>query len=164
MDEFMQVGKITNVQGLMGEVRVDAWADSPDFFKQFKTLYIGHDHMPLTVIGARSHKKMAILKFEGITDINSAMTIRGQVVYFKRSDANLPDGHFFIADLLGLEAIDCETGEILGKIDEVLPLPAHNVYAIRGGARDFLLPAVPEFIKETNIAQSYVKVYMMEGL
>ena len=38
--QFLEVGKITNVHGLMGEVRVQPWADSPDFICQFKTLYV----------------------------------------------------------------------------------------------------------------------------
>lgn len=162
--EFIEAGKITNVQGLMGEVRVDAWVDSPLFFKQFSTLYIGKEHIPLTLTNARAHKRMAILKFEGITDVSSALVIRGQVVSFRRDQVTLPEGHFFIADLIGLDAIDSETGAILGKIDEVLTPPSHNIYAIRGGERDILVPAVPTFVKETNIAEGYIKVFMMEGL
>lgn len=162
--EFIEAGKITNVQGLMGEVRVEAWVDSPLFFKQFSTLYIGKEYIPLTLTGARAHKKMAILKFEGITDVSSALVIRGQSVSFRRDQAKLPEGHFFIADLIGLEARDSETGAVLGKIDEVLTPPAHNVYAIRGGERDILVPAVPTFVKETNIAEGFITVFMMDGL
>ncbi len=162
--EFIEAGKITNVQGLMGEVRVDAWVDSPLFFKQFTTLYIGKEHIPMTLTGARAHKKMAILKFEGITDVNSALVIRGQLVSFRREDVTLPEGHFFIADLIGLEARDSETGQVLGKIDEVLTPPSHNIYAIRGGEWDILVPAVPTFIKETNLEEGFIRVFMMEGL
>lgn len=164
VSEFIEVGKITNVHGLMGEVRVDAWADSPEFFKQFSTLYVGPERWPIKVLGARSHKRMAILKLEGITDVNSALVIRGQVLHFKRADVTLPDGHFFIADLIGITALDSETNAVLGTVDEVLPLPAHNVYAIRGGEREILVPAVPTFVLETNIAEKYMKINMMEGL
>lgn len=164
MEEYLEIGKITNVHGLMGEVRVDAWADSPNFFKQFSQLYVGKTRFPIKVEGARAHKKMAILKLEGITDVNSAMSLRNQILYFDRKDAVLPEGHFFIADLVGLEARDGETGNVLGKLDEVLTLPAHNVYAIRGGERDILVPAVPAFVRETNIAEGYLIINMLEGL
>lgn len=164
LSEYMEIGKITNVHGLMGEVRVDPWADSPDFLKQFKTLYLDKNHWPIQVLGCRAHKRMAILKLEGLTDVNGAMMLRGQVLSFKRSDAKLPEGHFFISDLIGLEARDNVTGDVLGKIDEVLPLPAHNIYAIRGGEREILLPAVPAFVKETNILERYILVELIEGL
>lgn len=164
MEDYINVGKITNVHGLMGEVRVDPWADSPDFLKQFKTLYVGDTHWPIEVLGCRGHKRMAILKLNGITDVNSALAVRNQVLSFLRSDANLPEGHFFISDIIGIEARDAETGDVLGTLAEVLPLPAHNVYAIRGGEREILVPAVPAFIEETNIPEKYIKIRMMDGL
>ena len=46
--QFLEVGKITNVHGLMGEVRVQPWADSPDFLCKFKTLYVDSSHWPNT--------------------------------------------------------------------------------------------------------------------
>ena len=70
--QFLEVGKITNVHGLMGEVRVQPWADSPDFLCQFKTLYVDKTHWPIRVERARVHKNMVILKLEGVTDVNSA--------------------------------------------------------------------------------------------
>lgn len=163
-DEFIEVGKITNVHGLMGEVRVDPWADSPDFLKQFPILYVGKDHWPIEVEGCRRHKRMAILKLQGLTDVNSALSVRNQILYFKRSDATLPEGHFFIKDLIGLQARDADTGAVLGTLDEVLPLPAHNVYAIRGGEREYLIPAVPAFVKETNIIEKFITIQVIEGL
>ncbi|MFI3252843.1 MAG: ribosome maturation factor RimM [Eubacteriales bacterium] len=164
MEEFLKIGKITNVHGLMGDVRVEVWADSPDFFKQFSTLYVGKSQFPIKLLSSRAHKKMAILKLEGLTDVNSALTLRGQELFCKREDVTLPEGHFFLADLVGLDVLDVETEEVIGKIHEVLTLPAHNVYVVKGGKRDVYIPAVPTFIKETNIAEGFVKVFMMEGL
>lgn len=164
MEEFIEIGKITNVQGLHGEVRVDVWADSPEFFKQFSTVYLGKTHWPIKLLSSRAHKKMAILKLEGLTDVNSALTVRGQVVHCKRSEVTLPEGHFFIADLVGLDVFDVETGELLGKLKEVLTPPAHNVYVVNGKDRDILIPAVPTFVKETNVPEGFVKVFMMDGL
>ena len=65
MQQYLEVGKVTNVHGLMGEVRVQPWADSPDFLCQFKTLYVDDSHFPVKVERARVHKNMVIMKFEG---------------------------------------------------------------------------------------------------
>ena len=45
-EQYLEVGKVTNVHGLMGEVRVQPWADSPDFLCRFKTLYVDKTHWP----------------------------------------------------------------------------------------------------------------------
>ena len=164
LNQYLEVGKVTNVHGLMGEVRVQPWADSPDFLCQFKTLYVDEAHFPMTVQRARVHKNMVILKFEGPCDVPSALSLRGATLYIDRADVQLPEGAFFLADIYGLEARDAATGKTLGKIADVLTPPANNVYVIRGGERELMIPAVPQFIAETNIEGGYVRVNLIEGL
>ena len=164
MKQYLEVGKVTNVHGLMGEVKVQPWADSPEFLCQFKTLYVDEAHWPIQVERARVHKNMVIMKFEGLTDVPGALSLRNAILYIDRSDAKLPEGAFFLADIYGLEVRDAATGEVLGQIADVLTLPANNVYVVRGGARELMIPAVPQFIAETNVEGGYLRVNLMEGL
>ena len=164
LKQYLEVGKVTNVHGLMGEVKVQPWADSPEFLCQFKTLYVDEAHFPMTVQRARVHKNMVIIKFEGPTDVPSALSLRNAILYIHREDVKLPEGSFFLADIYGLEVRDAASGEVLGEIADVLTLPANNVYVVRGGARELMIPAVPQFIAETNIEAGYIRVNMMEGL
>ena len=163
--QYLEVGKITNTHGLMGEVRVQPWADSPEFLCKFKKLYLDdHGGWGIKVEHARVHKNMAIMKLENITDIPSAVSLKNAILYVNRDDVKLPEGGFFIADLMGLEVRDAATGEVLGNIADVLDLPASNVYVVRGGKREILIPAVEAFVAETNVAEGFIRVNMMEGL
>ena len=164
LKQYLEVGKVTNVHGLMGEVKVQPWADSPEFLCQFKTLYVDEAHWPIQVERARVHKNMVILKFEGVTDVPGALAMRNAILSIDRADAPLPEGSFFLADLYGLEVRDADTGAVLGKIEDVLTLPANNVYVVRGGERELMIPAVPQFIAETNVEQGFLLVHLMEGL
>lgn len=163
-EQYLEVGKITNVHGVMGEVRVQPWADSPEFLCQFKTLYVDKTHWPIQVERTRVHKNMVILKFAGVTDVPSALAMRNAILYIDRRDVQLPEGAFFLADLYGLEVRDARTGQVLGKVADVLTLPANNVYVVRGGERELMIPAVPQFIAETNPEEGYLRVNMLEGL
>ena len=163
-EQYLEVGKVTSTHGVMGEVRVQPWADSPEFLCQFKTLYVDQAHWPIKVERALVHKNMVILKFEGITDVPSALSMRNAILYIDRADAKLPKGSFFLADLMGLEVRDAQSGQVLGKIADIMNLPANNVYVVRGGERELLIPAVPQFIAETNVEDGYLRVNMMEGL
>ena len=164
LQQYLEIGKITNVHGIMGEVRVQPWADSPEYLCKFKTLYVDKNHFPVKVERARVHKNMVIMKLEGLTDVNSALTMKNATLYIDRKDAKLPEGSFFLADIYGLEVRDAESGEVLGKIDDILTLPANNVYVVKGGPRELMIPAVPQFIAETNVEEGFVRVNMMEGL
>ena len=164
LQQYLEVGKVTRAHGIMGEVQVQPWADSPEFLCRFKTLYVDKTHWPIQVERARVHKNMVILKLQGITDVPSALSLRNAILYIDRKDANLPQGTFFLADLMGLEARDAQSGRVLGKVADVLTLPANNVYVIRGGEREIMVPAVPQFIAETNLEEGYLRVNMIEGL
>ena len=164
LQQYLEIGKITNAHGVMGEVKVQPWCDSPEFFCQFKTLYVDETHWPVKVERARPHKNMVIVKLEGVTDMNGALALRNAVLHIDRKDAKLPEGSFFLADIEGLEARDAQTGEVLGKIAEVLTLPANNVYVIRGGKRELMIPAVSAFVAETNVEEGFVRINMIEGI
>ena len=62
-------------------------------------------HWPIQVERARVHKNMVIMKFEGLTDVPGALSLRNAILYIDRSDAKLPEGAFFLADIYGLEVL-----------------------------------------------------------
>lgn len=43
MKKMLESGKIVNIHGLKGELKVEPWCDSPYFFCDFEFLYIGKD-------------------------------------------------------------------------------------------------------------------------
>ena len=164
---LLEAGKIVNTHGIRGEVRILPWADSPSFLTGLSRLYI--DGVPVKVISARAHKSCVIATLEGICDIDAAIRLKNKTVYISRDDVKLEEGRFFIADLVGLRAINHNTNEELGTVAEVMSLPANNVYVIKGrqGApdcRDIMVPAVPEFIVEVNISGGYIKFHLIEGM
>ena len=160
MNEFLDCGQIVNTHGLRGEVRIVPWADSPDFLLQFSTLYI--DGAPVRVQSSRVHKGSVIAKLEGTDDVESAMLRKGKTVQLRRTDAKLPEGAFFLADVVGLDVVD-EDGHKLGTLKEVLSPSRQQVYVV-SGQREIMIPAVPEFILETNIEGGYIKVRLIEGM
>jgi len=164
MQQYLEAGKVVAVHGVMGEVRVQPWADSPEFLCQFKTLYVDSNHWPIRVERARVHKNMVIFKFEGVTDVPSGLAMRNAVLYIDRADVKLPEGSFFLADLIGLEVRDAATGEKIGVLEDVRSLPAQKIYLVKTPEREIMIPAVPQFIAETNIEGGYIRVNMMEGL
>jgi len=160
-DKFLKVGKIVNTHGVRGEVKILPWADSPDFLAEFERVYI--DGEPVNVTKARVHKNSVIAAFDGVTDIDGAERLRDKTVYIDRGDVALEEGRHFIADLIGLRAVDADTGKELGHVADVLPRPAHDVYVIQG-EREILIPAVPEFVDEINVDEGFISFRLIEGM
>ena len=163
-NKLLQAGKIINTFGVRGEVKIEPWADSPAFFSDIKTFYI--DDKPINVLSSRIHKNFLLVIFEGFDDIKSLIKLKGKIICISRDDAILEEGHHYIVDLVGLNAIDNKTGETLGTVIEVMTRPANNVYVIKSEnqQQELLIPAVDEFVKEINIDKGYIKFHIIEGM
>ena len=160
-DNLLESGKIVNTFGVRGEVKIQPWADTPDFLTGFEHLYI--DGLPVKVLSARVHKGCVIVALEGVVDIEGSIKLKNKTVSINREDVQLELGRHFIADLVGLSAIDSKTGGEIGTVTDVLTLPANNVYVVKG-AKEILIPAVPEFVREININEGYISFNLIEGL
>ena len=158
---FLQAGQIVNTHGIQGEVKIVPWCDTPEFLCQFQTLYV--DEKPIKVRSARVHKGNVLAMLEGVSDVNAAMLLKGKTVYIDRTGVVLPEGRHFLADLMGLEVIDADSGARLGVVADILTPPAHEVYVVRG-EHEYLIPAVDEFLVETNVEGGFIKVRLIEGM
>ena len=83
-------------------------------------------------------------------------------MYFARSDVHLPKGRHFVADLLGAAVVD-EQGTEIGKLTEVLDMPAGQVYVVQGET-EHTIPAVPEFILDIDADEKTIRVHLIEGM
>ena len=160
MEKYLEAGRITNTHGIKGEVKIEVWVDSPEFLRKFKVLYI--DNKPVKLLAGRTPKGFLLAKLEGFDDVNAAMTLKNKLVFIDRKDAKLPKGSYFLADLMGARVVD-EQGNELGELADIMELPAGNVYVVRG-EREILIPAVPEFIKKTDISAGLVTVRLIDGM
>jgi len=158
---LLQAGKIINTHGIGGEVKIQPWADAPEFLLEFECLYI--DDVPVKLLSARVHKGCIIAVLEGVLSIDDAIAMKNKTVYIDKDTAKLEDGRYFVADLVGLRAIDFDSGEELGAVRDVLSLPAHNVYLIEG-VREIMVPAVSEFVKEIDMDSGIIKIKLIEGM
>lgn len=157
IQEYIEAGKIVGTHALKGEVRVEVWCDSAAFLCKFKRLFF-KDGSEIKVLKARPHKNMAILLLENTDTVEKADLLRGKILYFKRAEARLPKGVYFIQDMLGLSVIDEDTSEEYGKITDVIKTGANDVYQIEKNGKEYLVPVIPEIIVEKAPEKGYVKI------
>lgn len=158
--EFIQAGKIINTHGIAGEVKIEVWLDSPEFMKRFKKLYAaGREY---NVQGTKVHKGFLLAKLEGVDDVNAAMALKNKEVSVRREDAKLPRGRYFIQDIIGASVVD-EVGKEIGKLTDVMETPASMIYIVNGET-EHLIPAVPEFILNTDADNGVITVHLIEGM
>ena len=58
-------------------------------------------------------------------------------------DAKLPEGRYFIVDLLGLSVVDADTGQQYGELTQVYQTGANDVYEITAPTgKKYLIPVI----------------------
>lgn len=161
---YIPVGQIVNAHGIRGEVKLNpAMGFDPEFLAEFDTLYI--DGKATAVKSARVHKNTVLLTLPGVEDMDAALALKGKNVSILRDDVEMEEGAYFDVELEGLTVLDNETGAEVGKIKRVLNYPAHKIYEIRGGDKEYLIPAVQGvFIVSVDLDEGVMRVHMMKGL
>ena len=156
---YLPTGKIVNTHGLKGYVKIQPWADDPADLLDFDRFFI--DGREYEVEQASLQKSMVLLKLAGVDTIDEAAKLRNKELLIAREDVELEEGVVFIADLIGLTVL--ADGVEIGKITEVLTPPGNDVYVVKG-EREYLIPAVKEFVEELNPEAGFVRVHLIEGM
>ncbi|MBQ8826705.1 MAG: 16S rRNA processing protein RimM [Oscillospiraceae bacterium] len=165
MKRFLEIGKIVAVQGLKGEVRVEAWCDSREFLCEFDTLYFDKGAAPIEIVRAHPHKNIVLMKIKGVDTVEQAQLLRNKILYMDRDEVELEEGCYFVQDLIGLEVIDNDDGTVYGKICEVTETGANDVYHIKDkDGRIRLIPAIPDVVIDTDITNGKMLIHKLEGL
>ncbi len=158
--QYIEAGRIVNTHGIRGEVKIQAWLDSPEFLSRFGTIYI--DGKPVKMLSARAHKGFVIAALEGIDDINAAMSLKNKIAYIDRADAKLGRDEYFLCDIIGARVVS-EGGEPIGILEDIFETPASQIYVVKGET-EHLIPAVDEFVIKVDAENAVVTVRLIEGM
>lgn len=159
--QWMEAGKVVNTHGVIGEVKIEPWCDSPDFLLAFGELLVGGEIYKASSL--RVHGKMVLAKLDGVDSVQDAQRLKERIISIDRTGVTLPEGRYFVQDLIGLTVVD-QDGTRVGTLYDVMSMPAQDVYVVRGDDGEHYIPAVPEFVTEINLATGFVAVRMIEGM
>ncbi len=161
------LGQVSGAQGIQGAVKVRADAEAattdPEVFAALGEVWIGGQSYQ--VVEAWRHKSQVVLRLSGVVSRSQAEELVGlEVQGDRRRFPPLPPGEYYWFQVLGLPVVHEADGTLLGYLDHIIPTPGHDVYAVRQGEREVLLPAVAHVIVEINLEEGVIKALPPEGL
>ena len=132
MQQYLEAGKVVTTHGVRGEMKLELWCDGVDFLKKAGRLFpSAQGGRAYKITSIRPQGQMALLQLEGVNVMDAARALRGQVFYFDRSDATLPEGRWYVADLIGCEVRDADTGKVYGVVTSVDHPGAQDIYTVK---------------------------------
>ncbi len=166
MEKYLEAGKIVNTHGVKGDLKVECRCDDQAVFASLQTLYLksGGEYRPYRCTKNQPMKNMMLVHLESVDTMEAAILLKNRSLYADRDDFDLPEGSYFIADLLGTPVYNEHTGEQYGKLTDVVNHGASDIYEItRPDGSKALVPAVPAFVSRT-IPGEGIYLTPIEGL
>ena len=126
-NDLLQVGVISSMHGVHGEVKVFPTTSDVKRYKKLKEVYLDtkdkmneSDMIKLTLTGVKFFKQFAIVKFEGYDNPNDIEKYKGKPIYVTRENAiKLDKDEYFIADLIGVNVYN-ESDIEIGTVTDVI--------------------------------------------
>lgn len=163
--ELIAIARIAGPHGVKGQVRVVPLTDFPEHLLRVRRAFIGDPPRPVGVRFSGTARGMPLCAVEGVADRDAAMTLRGQLLRLPREElAPLPEGHFYVFELVGLAVLSTE-GERLGTLVDVESGAAADLYVVElPDGRRVRVPAVRAFVKAVEPAAGRIVIAPIPGL
>ncbi|MHB8580328.1 MAG: ribosome maturation factor RimM [Ignavibacteriaceae bacterium] len=147
MNEYFLIAKIESAFGKEGYVKITSFSDFPERFFNLQKVYIEFfdDKKEFFVENTKKFKDSFALKFRNFDSQKDIEPLIGKEIFVdEQSLVTLPEGQFFIHDLLGSKVF--RNNLEFGILIDVLSFPANDVYVIKHEGEEILIPAAFEFI------------------
>ncbi len=154
---FIEAGQIVTTHGLQGEIKVLSWLDSPEMLCEFDRCRIQGKEYAMESV--RVQKTCNLVKLKGVDTMEDAQALRRKVLELYRED--IRGDVIFAAELTDMQVFVGE--ENIGKITEVLDYPGNSVYVVKG-EREYMIPAVKQFILSTDMEANRMQVRLIQGM
>ena len=165
--EYITVGKFGRTHGLDGAIYITPLTDFPDRFGELKEAYLATESgwNKVEIESVQMHNGRPVMKLKTIDTMEQAAQLVNRELAVKRHQLMpLEPDQYYVFDLVGCAVVDCESGEVIGTLTDVVRYPANDVYVIQGNGREILLPAIPQVIREISLERREMVVEVMEGL
>ena len=166
------IGQISKVRGIKGEMVVVPLTDDPKRFSELEKVFLSKDEKITQFevekvrieLKTKKLKEMVLLKLKGVETPEEAKKLVGSFLEIEKEDViKLPEGRYFIFDIIGLKVITTDEKEI-GTVKEVISLPANDVYVVQGEKKEYDVPAIKEVVKKIDLERKVMIIEPKEGL
>ena len=164
------LGCFVKAFGIRGEIKFHPASDFWEAALHSKHLRLGIVDgkevitRPVTFKTVRPHGTSYVVTIDGVNDRNGAEALVGGEIFLAEDDIDVDMPEYPLPfQLIGLTVKD-EDGETLGELAGIMQSGAHDVYEVKGGGRDFLVPAVPEFVVSIDLDEGEMVLRPIPGL
>ncbi len=164
---LVPIGKIVGTHGIKGYLNVISYAESTDSFAPGMELALRPKDNPVVrfrIESASPHKRGILLSLEGIDSIDTAKEWVGYELCIDKTTLPEPErGVYYWHQIIGLEVFTVDDRR-LGRVAAIFPTGSNDIYVVRDGEKEILIPAIDSVVVEINLPNGTLRVDLPEGL
>ena len=159
--EYITIGEVLGAWGLKGAFRVRPLTDFPERFEPGETVFI--EEIPIVIQSSSWQKDGVIVTLPGIDTPEAAAALRRKNLDIPATTLReLPEDQYYQFDIIGMEVVTTG-GLYLGKVTDILNC-GNDVYVVKGDAKETLIPATKDVIKNIDLKSKKITIDPIEGL
>jgi 16S rRNA processing protein RimM len=167
-NDLVVIGEVTRPHGLRGEVRVTPLTDRPQRFEGLGDCILwdpaGDSRVARQITGVRWQGEAVLLTLAGCDSVEAACALVGRLVALPRAQAlPAPPGHAYPWQLVGCRVVT-EDGNPVGELSAIEASPAHDLWVVRNGGREHLIPVVEDIVRDVDLDARRVVIRPPYGL
>lgn len=165
--DVITIGKILKPVGLRGEVKVALLTDFPDRFEKLREVIVqtGEEaQQQVQIDHIRYGPPFVYITFSGLSSVTLVDPLIGGLIQIPEEQrVPLPEGSYYQFELQGMD-VYLEEGAFLGKVDQILQTGSNDVFIVKSGEREYLIPALHAVVKKIDLSKREMVIHPMDGL
>lgn len=165
--DHVLIGEIVGVHGIKGTNRIRSFAESLSLYQPGNRILVREKdgrESKREIEWVKPHTGTALIAFNGITDRSQAEALVGASLYIpKQALPDLDEDTHYWIDLIGIE-VYTTTANYLGRIESIIETGSNDVYVVKDGENEILIPALASVVLDIDIRQKRMQVELPEGL
>lgn len=162
---LVEVGRLTKAHGIKGDLLIESFTDFPELrFAVGNSVQLSSGKK-LTVTKNVNHSGKLLLHFAEIVDRTAAEAIAGNILFTEVDETELPPepGKYFDRQLIGL-LVSMPAGDVIGKVVDVMHLPAQDLLVVNSHGREILIPFVDPIVPRVDLELGLIQIDPPAGL
>ncbi|MFP3870510.1 MAG: ribosome maturation factor RimM [Syntrophobacteria bacterium] len=160
-EPLVPIGKVVNTHGLKGYVKVIPYGETLASLGPGETVTVCLPDARarlLTTVEVRPHRKTFLFLCREINTVEEARSLLGAELCVPEARlAPLASDEFYWYQLIKLRVVNSD-GRELGTIEEICPTRSNDVYVVRQGNEEILIPATHSVVRQVDLQRRLMLV------
>lgn len=160
-ETLIPIGIIKKTFGIKGAVRIKTYSGEGRCLSPNIYIFVekkAGDYQKLKVVSSKQFKDFFVVQFEGLSTANEAEELVGCSIFIDRSCfPELKEDEYYWIDLLGSKVYGLDN-QFLGVLENIIETGGVDVFEIRDGERELLIPFSKKFVKSIDLQERKIIV------